>query len=125
VTSGGTMQYSLTENGTYSQDIPTGTDAGTYTVWYRVIGDENHNDTAPPTDVLAAVHTGIVKVGGHGVVCASVQGHVVEGHAGDVRVCRANHRHSDLDGAGREELRPGAEQLPYDWQHHQGRRTYK
>ena len=47
VTSGGTMQYSLTENGTYSPDIPTGTDAGAYTVWYRVIGDENHNDTAP------------------------------------------------------------------------------
>ena len=43
----GTMQYSLTENGTYSQDIPVGTDAGTYTVWYRVIGDANHNDTAP------------------------------------------------------------------------------
>ena len=43
----GTMQYSLTENGTYSQDIPTGTDAGTYTVWYRVIGDANHNDTVP------------------------------------------------------------------------------
>lgn len=43
----GTMRYSLTKNGTYSQDIPTGTDAGTYTVWYRVIGDENHNDTAP------------------------------------------------------------------------------
>ena len=47
VTSGGTMQYSLTENGTYSQDIPTGTDAGEYTVWYRVIGDANHNDTTP------------------------------------------------------------------------------
>ena len=44
---GPTMQYSLTENGTYSQDIPTGTDAGTYTVWYRVIGDANHNDTEP------------------------------------------------------------------------------
>ena len=43
----GTMQYSLTENGTYSQDIPTGTDAGAYTVWYRVIGDANHNDTEP------------------------------------------------------------------------------
>ena len=41
------MQYSLTENGTYSQDIPVGTDAGAYTVWYRVIGDANHNDTAP------------------------------------------------------------------------------
>ena len=47
VTSGGTMQYSLTENGTYSPDIPTGTDAGAYTVWYRVIGDANHNDTEP------------------------------------------------------------------------------
>ena len=47
VTDYGTMQYSLTENGTYSQDIPAGIDAGTYTVWYRVIGDTNHNDTAP------------------------------------------------------------------------------
>ena len=28
MTDHGTMQYSLTENGTYSQDIPTGTDAG-------------------------------------------------------------------------------------------------
>ena len=49
----GTMQYSLTENGTYSQDIPTGTDAGTYTVWYRVIGDANHNDTAPASVVVS------------------------------------------------------------------------
>ena len=47
MTDHGTMQYSLTENGTYSQDIPTGTDAGAYTVWYRVIGDANHKDTAP------------------------------------------------------------------------------
>ena len=47
VTNYGTMQYSLTENGTYSQDIPVGTDAGAYTVWYRVIGDANHKDTAP------------------------------------------------------------------------------
>ena len=53
VTSGGTMQYSLTENGTYSQDSPTGTDAGAYTVWYRVIGDENHNDTAPASVVVS------------------------------------------------------------------------
>ena len=47
VTSGGAMQYSLTENGTYSQNIPVGTDAGAYTVWYRVFGDANHKDTAP------------------------------------------------------------------------------
>ena len=49
----GTMQYSLTENGTYRQDIPTGTDAGTYTVWYRVIGDANHNDTVPASVVVS------------------------------------------------------------------------
>ena len=47
VTDYGTMQYSLTENDKYSQDIPTGTDAGTYTVYYKVVGDKNHNDTAP------------------------------------------------------------------------------
>ena len=52
----GTMQYSLTENGTYSPVIPVGTDAGAYTVWYRVIGDANHNDTA-----LASVPVSIGK----------------------------------------------------------------
>ena len=41
------------------------------------------------SDVLAVAHTGIVKAGGDGVVCASVQGHVIEGHAGNARVCRA------------------------------------
>ena len=54
MTDHGTMQYSLTEKGTYSQDTPTGTDAGAYTVWYRVIGDENHNDTAP-TSVAVSI----------------------------------------------------------------------
>ena len=64
----GTMQYSLTENGTYSQDIPTGTDAGTYTVWYRVIGDENHNDTAPAS---VAVRIGQKPLTITGVTAAS------------------------------------------------------
>ena len=68
VTSGGTMQYSLTENGTYSQDIPTGTDAGAYTVWYRVIGDENHNDTTPAS---VAVRIGQKPLTINGVTAAS------------------------------------------------------
>ena len=68
VTSGGTMQYSLTENGTYSQDIPTGTDAGAYTVWYRVIGDENHNNTAPDS---VAVSIGKKPLTINGVTAAS------------------------------------------------------
>ena len=68
VTSGGTMQYSLTENDTYRQDIPTGTDAGAYTVWYRVIGDENHNDTAPAS---VAVRIGQKPLTITGVTAAS------------------------------------------------------
>lgn len=43
---GGTMQYS-TDGSSYSADIPTGTGAGTYTVWYKVVGDANHSDTDP------------------------------------------------------------------------------
>ncbi len=43
----GEMVYSLTENGPYAAAIPTGTGAGTYTVWYKAAGDRNHNDTAP------------------------------------------------------------------------------
>lgn len=45
--SGGEMRYSLTENGAYSAAIPTGKNAGDYTVYYKVAGDANHNDTVP------------------------------------------------------------------------------
>ena len=41
----GTMQYSL-DGTTWSTDIPTGTDEGDYTVYYKVVGDDNHNDVA-------------------------------------------------------------------------------
>ena len=68
MTDHGTMQYSLTENGKYSQDIPTGTNAGAYTVWYRVIGDANHNDTAPAS---VAVRIGKKPLTITGVTAAS------------------------------------------------------
>ena len=68
MTDHGTMQYSLTENGTYSQDTPNGTDAGAYTVWYRVIGDANHNDTAPAS---VAVRIGKKPLTITGVTAAS------------------------------------------------------
>ncbi len=45
-TTGGEIQYSTEENGTYSTTIPTGTDAGTYTVYYKVVGNDNYNDVA-------------------------------------------------------------------------------
>ncbi len=45
---GGTeLQYALGADGTYSTSLPTATDAGTYDVYYKVVGDGNHNDTTP------------------------------------------------------------------------------
>ena len=44
----GEIQYSL-DDGDYSTAIPKGTDAKTYTVYYRVKGDANHSDTTPAT----------------------------------------------------------------------------
>lgn len=40
---GGTMHYSL-DGVTWSADIPTATDWKTYTVYYMVVGDSNHNN---------------------------------------------------------------------------------
>ncbi|MBD5133520.1 MAG: S-layer homology domain-containing protein [Clostridiales bacterium] len=42
-----TTVYSDARDGVYSPDVPTGTNAGTYTVWYKELGDANHNDSAP------------------------------------------------------------------------------
>ena len=40
----GTLEYSL-DGKTFKEEIPTGTDANTYNVYYRVKGDDNHNDS--------------------------------------------------------------------------------
>ncbi|MBQ5934117.1 MAG: InlB B-repeat-containing protein [Lachnospiraceae bacterium] len=49
---GGEMHYAVTtenkaptDENLYTTSIPTGKEAGTYYVWYKVVGDENHNDT--------------------------------------------------------------------------------
>ena len=44
----GTLLYSL-DGQNYSADIPTGTDAGTYTVYYKVEGSDNWNAVAAQT----------------------------------------------------------------------------
>lgn len=53
--SGGTMHYSL-DNENWSTDIPTATNAGSYTIYYKVVGDANHNDIA-----AASVSNSIAK----------------------------------------------------------------
>lgn len=42
---GGEMQYSL-DNTTWTSTVSTATDAGEYTVYYKVVGDKNHKDIA-------------------------------------------------------------------------------
>ena len=46
---GDILSYCLEENGMYSADIPTGTNAGTYTVYYKVDGSDNWNAVAGGT----------------------------------------------------------------------------
>lgn len=41
---GGEMRYSL-DGTNYSADIPQGTDAREYTVWYKAVGDNKHDDS--------------------------------------------------------------------------------
>jgi methionine-rich copper-binding protein CopC len=62
-TQDGTLLYSLSETGTYTQSVPTAANAGTYTVWYKVQGDSTHSGTDPdhiqaiisPKDLTQAV----------------------------------------------------------------------
>ena len=50
---GGEMQYSL-DGETYSTAVPTAVETGNYTIYYKVVGDGNHNDVAPQT-IIATI----------------------------------------------------------------------
>ena len=63
---GGTMYYALGTNATtapadnlYTTSIPAKTDAGTYYVWYKVAGDDNHLDTNPLCVKVKIMNTGM------------------------------------------------------------------
>ncbi len=43
-TTGGTMQYAIGSEGTYSADLPKATNAGIYQVYYKVVGGDNYED---------------------------------------------------------------------------------
>lgn len=50
--SGGTMQYSL-DNQTFAESVPTGIKVGSYTVYYKVVGDANHENVEGGQVVVA------------------------------------------------------------------------
>ena len=44
VGSGGTMQYKTGVDGTWSTELPKATNAGEYTIYHKVLGDDDHSD---------------------------------------------------------------------------------
>lgn len=50
--SGGTMQYSL-DNQTFAETVPTETNVGSYIVYYKVVGDANHENAEGGQVVVA------------------------------------------------------------------------
>ena len=55
----GTMVYSLDKDGPYSPAIPTGKDRGGYTVWYKVQGGGNYEDSAPASVAASIVSNAV------------------------------------------------------------------
>lgn len=55
VADGGTMQYKLGTEGTWSSDIPTATNAGEYTIYYKVLGDDDHADFVAEDGIVVTV----------------------------------------------------------------------
>jgi len=51
----GTLKYSLSKNGEYSENFPKGKDAMTYTVYYKVEGVTEHYSTAPQS-IQVTIH---------------------------------------------------------------------
>lgn len=54
-TTAGRLQFSL-DGSKYSTAVPTATEPGKYTVWYKVVGDSNYNDI-PATSVEVEILT--------------------------------------------------------------------
>ena len=51
---GGRIVYSLDGN-TFTEDVPTATNAGEYTVYYKIVGDENHNDVEETNSIVVII----------------------------------------------------------------------
>ena len=57
---GGELQYKV-DDGAYSTDLPQATAIGNHTVYYKVVGDQNHNNVAEASFVVTIKMTVYVK----------------------------------------------------------------
>ncbi len=60
IAKGGTLMYKLGENGTYSTEIPTVTEAGDYKVYYKVFSDSDNFNDSNETYITVSVAAGHV-----------------------------------------------------------------
>jgi hypothetical protein len=56
----GTVQYKLND-GEWSTNVPTATEAGEYTVYYKLVGDKNHKDVAEASVKVAILSKSAVN----------------------------------------------------------------
>lgn len=63
VAEGGEVQYALSSDGEFSTTLPTATDAGNYTIYYQVVGDDSHNSlpVAGPVNVSIGKAAGTIS----------------------------------------------------------------
>lgn len=53
-TKDGTMMYSL-DGTAWSKEIPTAVNAGRYEIFYKIVGDDNHNDTSGKDKIVVSI----------------------------------------------------------------------
>ena len=61
-TADGTVEYRLGEDGKWSENIPTATNAGSYEVWYRIKGDDAHADIEAEEPIAVVIAQAAVTV---------------------------------------------------------------
>ena len=54
-TDNGTIQYKLGDDGEWSENVPTATAAGEYEVYYRIKGDETHDDLEVEEPIVVTI----------------------------------------------------------------------
>ena len=62
-TADGVVKYSLSESGPFTTEIPQGKAVGEYTIFYKIEGDNNHNDSmikSVKTVIAANAKTGLI-----------------------------------------------------------------
>ena len=61
-TADGTVEYRLGEDGEWSENIPTATNAGSYEIWYRIKGDDAHADIEAEEPIAVVIAQADVTV---------------------------------------------------------------